>query len=94
MDAQLGDAGAKATVFQGDVELLPDLERLKFVRENLPESAVVDELERLRGRGWDDCLVSAMWRALVARVVLQHDTDASFFARVKSEPCAAVAVRF
>lgn len=30
----------------GDVELPPDLERLKFVWGNLPEDAVADELER------------------------------------------------
>ena len=69
MDAQHGDAGAKTTVFLGDVELLPDLERLRFVWGNLLEDAVVQELERLRGRGRDDYPVRAMWWALVVRVV-------------------------
>ena len=70
----------------GDVELLPDLKRLKFVWENLPEDAVVEELERLRGRGRDDYPVCAMWRALVVRVVLQHDTDASFLRELDRNP--------
>ena len=60
MDAQPGDAGAKTTVFlRGDVELSPDLERLRFAWGSLPEDTAVEELERLRGRGRDDYPVDA-----------------------------------
>lgn len=36
--------------------------------------------------GRDDCPVSAMWRALVTRVVLQNDTDASFLRELDRNP--------
>ena len=51
-----------------DVERLPELRRLGFVLDNLPDGAVVAALEAKRGRGRDGYPVEAMWRALVAGV--------------------------
>ena len=61
----------------GDVELLPDLRRLEFVLDHLPDEGILAALERRRGRGRNDFPVRAMWRALVAGVVLQHPTAAA-----------------
>ncbi len=55
-----------------DVEVLPDLERLRLVLAVLPDEEIVTALEVCRGRGRNDYPVRAMWRALIAGVVLQH----------------------
>lgn len=34
-----------------DIELLPDLQRLKLALDNLPDEAMVSALERMRGKG-------------------------------------------
>ena len=60
-----------------DVELLPDLRRLKFVLDHLPDGEIIAALERRRGRGRNDFPVRPMWRALLAGVVLQHPTAAA-----------------
>ena len=61
----------------GDVELLPDLRRLEFVLDHLPDEGILAALGRRRGRGRNDFPVRAMWRALVAGVVLRHPTAAA-----------------
>jgi len=51
---------------------LGDLERLKLVLEHLPDEALMQKLEKARGKGRDDYPVRAMWNAYIALVVFQH----------------------
>ena len=53
-----------------DVEVLPDLARLRLVLDTLPDEDIVAALEA--GRGRNDYPVPAMWRALLAGIVFQH----------------------
>ena len=76
----------KAPLFLPDPDLLPDLRRLGFAWESLPEDVIVDELERRRGHGRDAFPVRAMWRATVAMVVLQHESAASFPRELERNP--------
>jgi len=69
-----------------DVERLPELRRLEFVLDNLPDGDVVAALEAKRGRGRDEYPVSAMWRALVAGVVFGHDSAASLLRELGRNP--------
>ena len=45
--------------------------------DHLPDQDVLAALRKMRGRGRNDFPVSAMWRALIAGVVLQHPTAAA-----------------
>lgn len=69
-----------------DVELLPELRRLEFVLDNLPDAEVVAALEARRGRGRDEYPVPAMWRALVAGMVFGHASSASLLRELGRNP--------
>lgn len=69
-----------------DVEPLGDLRRLVRVLRYLPDQPVIDALKARRGRGRDDYPVEAMWRALVAGVVFQHDSIASLVRELRRNP--------
>ena len=56
---------------------MPDLQRLEFVLDHLPDEGILAALERRRGRGRNDFPVRPMWRALIAGVVLRHPTAAA-----------------
>ena len=77
-----------------DVERLPDLERLGFVLEQLPDGGVVSALEAWRGRGRGDYPVRAMWRALVAGVVFGHASSASLLRELGRNPALLEACGF
>ena len=69
-----------------DVERLPELRRLEFVLDNLPDGELVGALESRRGRGRDEYPVSAMWRALVAGMVFGHESAASLLRELGRNP--------
>ena len=69
-----------------DVERLPELRRLGFVLEQLPDEGVVSALEARRGRGRNECPARAMWRALVAGVVFGHGSSASLLRELGRNP--------
>lgn len=69
-----------------DVERLPELRRLGFVLDNLPDAEIVAALESRRGRGRDEYPVSAMWRALVAGMVFGHESSASLLRELGRNP--------
>ena len=69
-----------------DVERLPELKRLGFVLDNLPDGDLVAALEARRGRGRDEYPVSAMWRALVAGMVFGHESSASLLRELGRNP--------
>ena len=69
-----------------DVERLPELRRLGFVLDHLPDGGIVSALEAKRGRGRRDYPVRAMWRALVAGVVFGHASSASLLRELGRNP--------
>ena len=69
-----------------DVEGLPELRRLGFVLDQLPDEGVVSALEARRGRGRDEYPARAMWRALVAGVVFGHGSSASLLRELGRNP--------
>ena len=69
-----------------DVERLGDLKRLEWVLRYLPDQPVIDALKARRGRGRDDYPIEAMWRALMAGVVFQHDSIASLVRELRRNP--------
>ena len=60
-----------------NVELLPDLQRLKLVLDTLPSEAVIGALKARRGHGRNDFPVAAMFNALIAGIVFQHPSSSS-----------------
>ena len=63
-----------------------DLQRLEWVVRHLPDQPVIDALKARRGRGRDEYPVEAMWRALMAGVVFQHDSIASLLRELRRNP--------
>lgn len=59
-----------------EIEELGDLERLRLVLEHMPDEHLMQKLEQKRGKGRDDYPVRAMWNAVLAGIVFQHDSDA------------------
>ena len=60
-----------------NVELLPDLQRLKLVLDTLPSEAVIGALKARRGHGRNEFPVAAMFNALIAGIVFQHPSSSS-----------------
>ena len=58
--------------WKDDVENLGDNKRLKFVLDYMPDEALVEKLEKERGRGRDDYPVRAMWNMYIAMIVFGH----------------------
>lgn len=79
-------AAASMLFSWADVERLGDLKRLQWVLAHLPDEPVIQALKAQRGRGRDDYPVEAMWRALVAGVVFQHDSIASLIRELRRNP--------
>ena len=60
-----------------EIEGLGDLDRLRLVRDYMPDEKLMLELELERGRGRDDYPVRAMWNSVLAGIVFQHPSVAS-----------------
>jgi transposase len=60
-----------------DIDILPDLARLKLVLESLPDENLVTTLEQHRGNGRNDYPVRPVWNSLLAGIVFQHPSIAS-----------------
>ncbi len=67
-----------------DVDALPDLQRVRFVLDHLPDQDIIAALSGMRGR--NDFPVRAMWNALVAGIVLQHPTAATLLREMRRSP--------
>ena len=76
------------------VEARSDLDRFFLVRDNLPDQPLISALENLRGQGRDDYPVSAMWNAVVAGVVFQHDSIESLIRELSRNPSLLQACGF
>ena len=66
-----------------EIENLEDLERLLLVLENMPDEALMRELEEERGKGRDDYPIRAMWNAVLAGVVYQHNSAESLLRELR-----------
>ncbi len=55
-----------------DIDILPDMHRLKLVLQYLPDDDIVKALKLKRGHGRNDYPVDAMWNAVIAGIVFQH----------------------
>jgi hypothetical protein len=77
-----------------DVNARSDLDRLYLVLNNLPDEKIVRELEALRGNGRDDFPVRAMWNALIAGVVFQHESTESLIRELSRNPALLEACGF
>ena len=60
-----------------DVEQRPELQRLQRVLDTMPDGDILGALEERRGHGRDDDPVVAMWRAMLAGIVFQHESAQS-----------------
>lgn len=77
-----------------DIEGRSDLDRFYLVRDNLPDEKVVEKLEKMRGKGRDDFPVRAMWNALLAGVVFQHESIESLIRELSRNPSLLEACGF
>lgn len=69
-----------------DIDILPDMYRLKLVLQYLPDQAIVKALKQKRGRGRDDYPVDAMWNAVVAGIVFQHRSIEGLVREMRRNP--------
>lgn len=68
------------------VEARSDLDRLKLVLDPLPDERLVQYLEVMRSHGRDDYPVRAMWNALLAGIVFQHESLESLWRELARNP--------
>jgi len=76
------------------IEAKSDLERFYLVRDNLPDEQIVIALERIRGNGRDDFAVRAMWNAVLAGIVFQHESIESLIRELSRNPSLLAACGF
>jgi hypothetical protein len=76
------------------IEAKSDLERFYLVRDNLPDEPIVIELEKNRGKGRDDFAVRAMWNAVLAGIVFQHESIESLIRELSRNPSLLEACGF
>ncbi len=76
------------------IEAHSDLERFYLVRDHLPDQALIQMLEAIRGQGRNDYPVAAMWNAVVAGVVFQHPSIESLIRELSRNPSLLQACGF
>ena len=76
------------------IEAKSDLERFYLVRDNLSDEQIVITLERMRGNGRDDFAVRAMWNAVLAGIVFQHESIESLIRELSRNPSLLAACGF
>ena len=60
-----------------EVGRISDLNRLQLVLDALPDGGIIRALRTMRKNGRNEYPVSAMWKALVAGIVFQHESASS-----------------
>ena len=68
--------------FRDGIKFLPDLQRLEFVLQHLPDEELLRALNEKRGRRRDGYPVEAIWRALVFR----HSFIAALLRELRRNP--------
>ena len=77
----------QSNLFSWDsVDVCSDLERLILVRDHLPDEAIIQALEQLRGQGRNDYPVVPMWNAVLAGIVFQHKSIESLIRELRRNP--------
>jgi Transposase DDE domain len=64
----------------------PQLSTLRQLLELLPDQALLDGLERARGKGRDDFPIPVLWGTVVFSIALRHDSFASCLAELGRNP--------
>jgi len=78
---------AQTNLFSWDaLEARSDLDRLRLVLEHLPDERLVQYLGVMRDHGRDDYPVRAMWNALLAGIVFQHESPESLLRELARNP--------
>ena len=77
-----------------DIDGRSDLDRFYLVRDNLPDEKLVEELEKMRGKGRDDFPVRSMWNAVLSGVVFQHESIESLIRELSRNPALLEACGF
>ena len=57
-----------------EVDRISDFNRLQLVLDALPDGDIIRALGAMRGNGRNEYPVAAMWRALIAGIVFQHNS--------------------
>ena len=60
-----------------EVDRISDLKRLQLVLDALPDGDIIRALGAMRKNGRNEYPVSAMWKALIAGIVFQHESISS-----------------
>ncbi len=76
------------------MEARGDLDRLQLVLDHLPAERLVHYLEVMRQHGRDDYPVRAMWNAVPAGMVLQHERTESLLRELARNPSLMEACGF
>lgn len=76
------------------IEARSDLDRLTLVIDHLPDARMVHYLEVMRAHGRDDYPVRAMWNALLAGIVFQHESIESLLRELARNPSLLEACGF
>ena len=88
-------AAIEPNLFNWDaIEASSDLDRFTLVRDHLPDEEIVHYLETVRGAGRDDFPVRAMWNALIAGIVFQHESIESLIRELSRNPALFQACGF
>ena len=78
---------AQTNLFSWDaLDARTDLERLNLAIDNLPDDKIIQYLEVMRGNGRDDYPIKAMWHALIAGIVFQHESIESLIRELRRNP--------
>ena len=62
----------------GEIEILGDLERFALAIEGMDDEALMQRLEKRRGKGRNDYPICVMWNLIIAMKVFGHRTIGSF----------------
>ena len=88
-------AMTQTSLFSWDaLEARSDLDRLPLVRDHLPAERLVQYLEVMRQHGRDDYPVRAMWNAVLAGIVFQHESIESLLRELARNPSLMEACGF
>lgn len=81
-------AAINPTLFSWDhfEETTPELKRFELAIEYLPDNGIIKALYENRGQGRNDFPIEAMWNALIAGVVFQHQSVASLIRELNRNP--------
>jgi len=64
-------------------EFMGDLERLKRVINNVPDSKLINKLKQIRSKGRNDWPIIPMWHAFLASFVFQHPSQEALLRELK-----------